>query len=389
METGSPDVWYSFPHTLGGPGIGTTALNQVRGLADCGVRLRVFTTFNGGGPVEGVAFTETLRAGGRRIPHRALGVGRAYRMHDWVVARALRRTSSPPDLVHTWPGACLRTLAAARAAGIVSVREAPSPHTASAFERAAEAAAELGLEVPEGHSHRDDPARLAKEEAEFAAADFVLAPSDYVVRTFVERGFAPERLLRHRYGFEPTAFPAPPPREPDRPFTVVFVGRGEPNKGLHHALRAYVDAGLAGAGRFLICGRVQPAYRTVIAGLLAASGAEELGFVADMGAVLRGADVLVLPSVTEGSALVVFEAMASGAVPLVSDASGAPVEPGTDGLVHEVGDVAALAKDLAGLAADPSRLAAMRAAALARRDELSWRSAGVELRTAYETALAT
>src|SRR5262249_43035807 len=130
----------------------------------------------------------------------------------------------------------------------------------------------------------------------------------------------------------------------------------------------------------------QPAYRTVIAGLLAESGAEELGFVADIGAVLRGADVLVLPSVTEGSALVVFEAMASGAVPLVSDASGAPVEPGTDGLVHEAGDVPALAKDRAGRAADPAGLAAMRAAALARRDELSWSTAGIELRTAYELA---
>lgn len=381
-------VWYSFPHTLGSPGIGTTALSQVRGLAESGVRLQVFCTFSRAEPLADVAFSETLRIGGRRLPHRAIGVQRAYRLHDWLVARALRRTRTPPDVIHAWPGACLVTFAAARRAGVLSLREAPSPHTASAFERASNAAAELGLEVPPGHSHRPDPKRLAKEIAEFDAADFVLVPSDYVARSFVDHGHAPDRLLRHRYGFEPSAFPEPPPREPDRPFTVVFMGRGEPNKGLHHALRAYVEAGLSGVGRFLICGRIQPSYRTVIADLLARSGAEELGFVDDAGGVLRGADVLVLPSVTEGSALVVFEAMASGAVPVVSDASGAPVIPGADGLVHAVGDVATLACDLAALAADPARLAAMRASALARRDELSWRTAGVELRDAYRAGLS-
>ena len=381
-------VWYSFPHTLGSPGIGTTALNQVRGLAEAGVDLRVFCTFNAAAPPAGVAFTETLRVAGRRVPHRTLGVDRAYRWHDRMVARALRRAAPAPDVVHAWPGGCLATFAAARRAGVVSLREAPSPHTASAFERAGRAAADLGLEVPVGHSHRDDPQRLATENAEFDAADLVLAPSDYVVRTFVERGYAPERLVRHRYGFDPVAFPAPPERDPGRPFTFAFVGRGEPNKGLHDALRAFVDAGLSGTGRFLICGRIQPDYRTVIAGLLQQAGAEELGFVTDIGAVLRGADVLVLPTVTEGSALVVFEAMASGAVPVVSDAAGAPVDHGVDGLVHAAGDVAALTGDLAALAADPARLAAMRSRALARRDELTWRSAGADLRTAYEAALA-
>ena len=366
-------VWYSFPDTLGSPGIGTTALNQVRGLAQAGVDLRVFCTFNAAVPPAGVAFTETLRVAGRRVPHRTLGVDRAYRWHDRMVAPALRRAAPAPDVVHAWPGGCLATFAAARRAGVVSLREAPSPHTASAFERAGRAAADLGLEVPVGHSHRDDPQRLATENAEFDAADLVLAPSDYVVRTFVERGYAPERLVRHRYGFDPVAFPAPPERDPGRPFTFAFVGRGEPNKGLHDALRAFVDAGLSGTGRF-------PDLWPHPAGLpdrdrrpAPAAGAEELGFVTDIGAVLRGADVLVLPTVAEGSALVVFEAMASGAVPVVSDAAGRrsttvstgwSTPPATSPRDGRPG----------GAAADPARLAAMRSRALARRDELTWRS---------------
>ncbi len=72
----------------------------------------------------------------------------------------------------------------------------------------------------------------------------------------------------------------------------------------------------------------------------------ECGFVEDVSSVMRSADVLLFPTASEGSALVTYEAMASGCVPIVSDAAGAPTHHMVDGLVHHVGDSPTLAGDI-------------------------------------------
>lgn len=81
---------------------------------------------------------------------------------------------------------------------------------------------------------------------------------------------------------------------------------------------------------------------------------------------LRGARVLVLPSVREGFGMAVAEAQAAGTVPIVvrAPANGAVdlVRDGVDGLVVDP-SVSALADALAGALTDPARLASMADAA--------------------------
>ena len=75
------------------------------------------------------------------------------------------------------------------------------------------------------------------------------------------------------------------------------------------------------------------------------------------GVVLRGASVLVLPSVQDGFGLVVLEAMAAGLPVIVSDHVGAKdcVREGVDGFVVPVRDADAIAERLRWLRADRSR----------------------------------
>ena len=54
------------------------------------------------------------------------------------------------------------------------------------------------------------------EEAEYEMASKLLVPSEHVRSTFLERGFAPEKLIRHQYGFDPQTF-RPGPDRVDRP----------------------------------------------------------------------------------------------------------------------------------------------------------------------------
>ena len=378
-------VLYSFPDGVGRPGIGTTAYHQVRELASNVERVTLYCTSRHRELPSNVRVVQTLSIGGRRIPHRALGVERSYRYHDARVALALRRLAATVDVVHCWPKATVRTCREARRHEIPCFREVPNTHTAHAYEVVAKELELLGLPSAAGHSHTFDADALAREEREYELADALLVPSEYSLGTFLERGVPREKLVVHRYGYDGDRFFAPNGggSSRERPFTAIFVGRCEPRKGLHHALRAWIDSGAAESGRFIVCGAFEPGYRRVLEPLLAHPSVELHGFVADPSAVMRDSDVFVFPSIEEGSALVTYEARACGCVLVVSEAAGARCENGVDGLVHRPGDVATLTKQLRRLAQDRVFLEQLRATALERAHDLSWAAAGKELAGIY------
>jgi glycosyltransferase involved in cell wall biosynthesis len=387
-------VLYSFPDTLGAPGIGTTALQQVRSLAGLGLDVHVAATALAADP--GVPSTLTLSVGGRRIRHRLLGRDRAgalraYAWHDRRVAAMLGRRGDRFDVVHCWPQATLRTAKRAAGLGIPVLRQAPSTHTAYAVERIAALHAELGIPMRVGDVHGHSAALVAREDAEYEAVDRVLVPSPYAAGTFVARGVPAERLAVHRFGCNLDVFrPAEDGRPRDRPVTVLFVGRGEPAKGLHHGLRAWADSDAAASGaRLVLCGQIDDAFRRHLGPLLEDASIEERGFVADVAPLMREADVLLLPSLNEGSALVTYEAQASGCVLAVSDATGAPAEDGVHGLIHPAGDATALAGHLRRLTGDRAALAGLRANVLADRERLSWAAAAPAIAEAYRVTLSS
>lgn len=384
-------VLYSFPDGVGRPGIGTTAFHQIREVAARVDAVTLYCTSLHRELPENVDVVRTMSIGTRRVPHRVLGIDRTYRYHDARVARALRRVGGTVDLVHCWPRATVHTSGAARSLGIPSLREVPNTHTGHAFEVVARELVALGLQPVRGHSHTFSREALAREEEEYEVVDALLVPSEYSLRTFLERGIASDKLVLHRYGFDAERFHTRsngvrPSGE--RPFTVIFVGRCEPRKGLHHALRAWIDSGAAAHGRFLVCGAFDPGYREVLEPLLAHPSVEVRGFVADPAALMRESDVFVLPSVEEGSALVTYEARASGCVLVVSEAAGARCRHGVDGLVHAPGDVVALTEQLSSLHDDRDRLQRLRAASVAGAGDLSWARAGEELVEIYAAILA-
>ena len=334
LQPHPPRVLYSFPHTLGRAGIAETALQQIRGLARAGIPVTLFCASAIGVELPpGVELHQTLVLGGRRIPHRLIGVQRAYDYHDRRAASWLMRHPDAVDVVHAWPRGCLETLRTASALGLAALRESPNAHTRSTVRASAAASADAGVRLPDDHSHAAGPQVLAQEDREYEAATAVLVPSDYARREFIAEGFPADRLLQHRYGCDLDRFPARTATARRHPFRAVFLGRGDPTKGLHVALEAWRRADLPDA-EFLIAGRLQPDYEASLLPLLENPSVRRLGFVDDVPSLLGSADVLLLPSWTEGSALVVLEAQASGCVPLVSEATGALGIAGELSLIH-------------------------------------------------------
>lgn len=381
----NPRILYSFPHRLGAGRICTTAWYQVAETTRQGGHLNVFTASIARALPRPARVFPTLSRFGLRMPIKFIGRTRACRWHDHRTARWLAAHADEVDVVHGWPLASLETLRTARRLGIPALLERPNAHTATAYAEAAREARLVGVELPRGHDHRPNPDYLAREEAEYREADLLLCPSEHVRRTFLDRGFPGEKLLRHHYGFDPVRFrPGLQDARGPRGLVLLYAGVGEPRKGLHYALEAWLKSGAQARGKFLVCGELLPGYARRLAPLLAHPSVQRLGHCANLPERMREADLFTLPSVEEGSALVTYEARASGCVLLVSDAAGAPCQAGENALVHPARDVETLTRQITSLDRDRDLLARLRTESLRTVDGLSWAAAGKTLLSIYQ-----
>jgi glycosyltransferase involved in cell wall biosynthesis len=246
----------------------------------------------------------------------------------------------------------------------------------------------LGLTLPRTHEHAYNREILQKEEAEFHQANYLLCPSDFVARTFRERGFVSTKLARHQYGFdEKQYYCGLQTRKPRVGLSVLFVGGCAPRKGVHYALDAWLQSSARHDGIFQIAGEFVPGYAEILASMLSHSSVRVLGHRHDVPELMRQADILILPSIEEGSALVTAEARGSGCVLVVSEAAGAICEHMKDALVHPVGDVKTLAEHLTLLHENRRLLNELRDHSLATVSEITWTAAGVRLLAVYREIL--
>ena len=382
-------VLYSFPLRLGADRICYTAWQQVNGLAAAGADLLVMPASLGRAVPSGARVSPTLAAGSFRLPYRVVGTMRAVAMHDRIVAQRLRKLVGQIDIVHVWNTGALETLKAARELGIPTVLERPNAHTRFAMEVVQRECEKLGVALPPNHEHAFDAKKLAKEEEEYRLATRLLCPSDFVVKTFLERGFANEQLIRHIYGYDENIYyPSGEPQNPKQGLTMLFVGVCAVRKGVHYALEAWLTSPASEHGTFLIAGEFLPAYQEKLAPMLAHPSVKLLGHRNDVPDLMRKSDVLILPTIEEGSALVTSDARASGCVLLVSEAAGAVCTHLENALVHRVGDVKTLSQQITMLYENRPMVERLRSASLKTVSEITWTAAGRILLDAYRETIA-
>jgi glycosyltransferase involved in cell wall biosynthesis len=387
-ETTTLRVLYSFPHKIGAERICTTAWHQVVGAASAGASVSVFPGAVRRPLPPSVQVEPTLARGALQLPYRVVGQLRALRLHDAIVARRLRNLAGDVDLVHLWPLGALETLKVAKRLGIPTVLERPNAHTRFAYEVVRNESERLGVVLPTGHEHAYNEQILAIEEEEYRLADFLLCPSEFVRRTFLERGFSEQKLLRHIYGYDESVYrEADPPQRPKNGLTMLFVGVAAVRKGLHFGLEAWLNSSASRRGRFLVAGDLLPAYAERLDALLKHPSVRVLGYRNDAPELMRQSDVFVLPSIEEGSPLACAEAIGSGCVPLVSDVCSEFCVHGKNSLVHSVGDVETLANHMTLLDSDRNLLERLRAGVRQTAPQITWANAGVALLEAYAEAI--
>ncbi len=194
-----------------------------------------------------------------------------------------------------------------------------------------------------------DAATVARCREEARTADRIFAPSEYVRDTLTAAGVDAARIALLPYGVDVARF-RPAPRAPDGRFRVLFVGQIGARKGVRYLLEAFRHAAL-------------PESELVLAGAVAGDGAwlrpyrglyRHIAHVPyhEVHTLYRDADVFVFPSLHEGMALSVLEAMASGLPVITTHNAGAPVRDGAEGFVVSIRDAAAIRDRLRALHAD-------------------------------------
>lgn len=381
---------YSFPLRLGADRVCYTAWQQVKGLAAAGADLTVFPASLARPVPPEVTVVPTLARGKFRLPYRLVGTMRAVAMHDQIVARRIKEMAGQIDIIHTWPLGALETLKAAVRLGIPTVLERPNANTRFAMEVVEQECKRLGVALPSDHEHAYNEEKLRREEEEYRLATRLLCPSDFVVKTFLDKGYTKEKLVRHIYGLDEKVFhTGSGPRDPNGRLTMLFVGVCAVRKGVHYALEAWLKSPASHDGKFLIAGEFLPAYQEKLAHMLSHPSVQVLGHRNDVPDLMRKSDILVLPSIEEGFGLVITEAMACGCVPLASEACTEFCRHGETGLMHRIGDVAALEQHITMLQEDRALLETLRSASLRMVPKITWAAAGERLLQVYrETILA-
>ena len=165
---------------------------------------------------------------------------------------------------------------------------------------------------------------------------------------------------------------------------VAYVGRVVVEKGLD--VFAEMVERLAARGvavRSLVVG--EGPVRAALAARL--PGTRFLGHLdaADLATAYASSDVFVFPSETETFGNVTLEAMASGVVPVVADATGSRslVEDGVTGRLCPPRDASAFADAVAGLVFDAAARRRMAAAARASAERVSWPVVLAAMRAEY------
>jgi glycosyltransferase involved in cell wall biosynthesis len=217
-----------------------------------------------------------------------------------------------------------------------------------------------------------DLRRLVEEAA---MAQHWIVASSYTKRTLTDAGVPAERIAVIPYGIDLNRFSPKREEHSSRgPLRLLFVGTLGQRKGIKYLVQA-VEMLPPGSVELTVCGRPvddmalfrQSRARIHLHPSIGAAGLLEA---------YRSADVFVFPSLAEGFAHVLLEAMASG-LPIVSTArTAAPdlIRHGREGYIVEAGSASHLAATLENFLRRPESVRTMGEAARSRAECFTWQS---------------
>lgn len=298
---------------------------------------------------------------------------RLYAAVDLVSADRVANNNTVTG-VYAYEDGALQAFERAKARGLPRIYELPIGYWRAHQALCAQEAALQPDWAETWHPGRDSPEKRARKDAELALATRVIVPSQFVADTLA---FYPGRLPEVTvlaYGFPMPISTTARLWYTGGPLKVLFVGGLSQRKGLAYLLRAAeamgkkIELTLIGTGD---------------GAQLVDQRGRMLGSVPHQEVLrqMRAHDVLVFPTLFEGQALVIGEAMSQGLPVITTANSGATelIDHGVNGWIVPVRDSDGIVDILETCISTPSLLASAGRAALKKAASWQWADYRYEL----------
>lgn len=336
------------------------------------LRRREFPAFLDG-VVDNIWAGELVRNALSRVANETV----ADAIFDWAIKRfdtaVARRYAGRYQFVYGMDYSSAATFAAYKARGGRCIQRQVSAHFSSfvaALRRECERFPEL---VTDYHRRimRNAESHGRRRAAEHELADLIVANSDYVRTSFIDHGVPASKVVA-----VPTGCPALDPTgarsgRGSGPLRFLYVGRLSLRKGFHYLMQAWRLAAFGNRAELWIAGSSELDMADEIA---AHSNIRYLGSVSSpaLADIYRQADVMVLPTLSEGLAHAILEGL-SFAMPVITTAAsgaGSLVTNGDNGFIVPEANVEALVAAMESVVARRSELPEM--GKLSRERAAAW-----------------
>lgn len=194
-----------------------------------------------------------------------------------------------------------------------------------------------------------DPRSVFVEEKEYELADFVVVPSEFARKSFIEKGFSKNKIIKISLGSDLSRFKRISEPDPET-FTAIFVAQGSIRKGFLYLLEAFNKLKIE-KKRLIVIGARCKDEREIIK--LTKMNVSQVEFhdhadYLNLYKFYNQAHVFVLPSIEDGFGMVVSQAMACGCPVIVSENTGAAdiIENGKEGFIVPIRNANILAEKM-------------------------------------------
>ena len=316
-----------------------------------------------------------------------LGADAIYRHLDCRVARQLDRLALTRFVgaVYGYEYGCHASFRRARQMGLSRFYDLPIVYWQTAARLLEEEAARLPAWKPTLPAGGCQAAKAARRTRELADAEVVFCPSRFVADSVPTWARESKEVVVAPFG-SPAAEAGGAPRREERRgrLRVLFAGSMSQRKGLGDLFAAMHRLRGTEIELVVLGAPIAP---------MAFYRGEYPGFIheatrphADVLRLMRTCDVLALPSIAEGRALVMQEAMSQGLPLLITANTGGEdlVEPGRTGFLVPIRSPEALADRLAWFAAHREETRAMGERARAKAATFQWADYGATIAGAIE-----